>query len=186
MDQLLHETWDVPRGAQRFRELIIYISRECEDDPAFGATKLNKILYFSDFRAFERFGIPLTGFRYFRLPQGPAPKALIPVRKALIEEGAIRLDRIPLAPGITLDKTVALRAPALEHFTSDEIAVVDEVIKELWDLNATEVSNASHDVRWRVLTHKDSLPYEMAYLSDEPPTAKEIARTRELAAELGW
>jgi len=41
---------------EKFRELILYIARKSEDDPKFGAVKLNKILFFSDFAAFRAFG----------------------------------------------------------------------------------------------------------------------------------
>lgn len=69
-------TFKVPleRALQRLRELVVYISEKSEHDQHCGATKLNKILYHSDFRAFERFGVPLTGASYFRLPKGPAPR----------------------------------------------------------------------------------------------------------------
>jgi Protein of unknown function (DUF4065) len=181
-------TFKVPleRALQRLRELIVYISEKSEHDQYYGATKLNKILYHSDFRAFERFGVPLTGAAYFRLPKGPAPRLMIPVRNKLISEGAIRLDKIGLGYGLEQHRIVALRRPVLEHFTSDEIALVDEVIKELWPQTATEVSDASHDVRWRTLEHLDPIPYEFAFLSDDQITQEEIERTRELADKFGW
>jgi len=178
--------YPLERSAQRFRELIVYISRESVRDPHFGATKLNKILYHSDFRAYERFGVPLTGVSYFRLPKGPAPRALIPVRRELEREGAITIVKVPAPGGLEQHRTVALREPVLEHFTGDEIALVDEVIRELWHQNATEVSDASHDIRWRILDHKDGLPYEFAFLSGEGVTEADLARTRELAGQLGW
>jgi hypothetical protein len=182
----LHETFDVPRGTQRFRELIIYVSMKCEGDVHFGATKLNKILYHADFRAFERFGVPLTGVRYVKLQNGPAPRALVPVRDELEREGALRVVKVPIGPEHTQHRTVALRDPVLSLFTPDEIAVVDEVISDLWHQNALEVSNASHDIRWLTLQLKDPMPYEMAYLCNEPLTEADAARTRELAAALGW
>src|SRR5271165_6448352 len=120
------------RGIQRLRELIVYIAEKSQDDPFFGATKLNKILYHSDFRAFERFGVPLTGTKYFRLPKGPAPKTMIPIRDALVREGVIRIDYVPMG-NYEQHRIVAQRkSAALDHFTSDEIAIVDEVIKEMW------------------------------------------------------
>lgn len=187
--RFLHETWDVERSAQRFRELIIYIAQRSVADPWFGATKLNKILYHSDFRAFERFGVPLTGVRYFRLPQGPAPKKLKHVERELIEEGAIRIEEVELdfgRQGYRQKRTVALREPEMRLFTADEIALIDEVIRDLWSQNAAEVSNASHDVRWRVLQHKDSLPYEFARLADYPVTDSEDRHIQELANRFGW
>jgi hypothetical protein len=179
-------TVSVERSAQRFRELIVYISKRSVDDPHFGATKLNKILYYSDFKAFERFGVPLSGVSYFRLKAGPAPKALLPIRRELENERAIRVERITLSNGFEQHRTIALREPILEHFTTDELQIVDEVIHELWQQNATEVSDASHDVRWRVLCDRDTMPYEFAFLSNEKITAEEVERTRELAKQFGW
>jgi hypothetical protein len=180
-------TFKVPleRSLQRLRELIVYISEKSEHDQHYGATKLNKILYHSDFRAFERFGVPLTGVSYFRLPKGPAPRLMLPVRNDLIAEGAIRLDKIMLGDGFE-HRIVALRRPVLEHFTSDEISLVDEVIMELWPQTATDVSDASHDVRWKILCDKDPIPYEFAFFSNEPPTDDDIRRTFELNKEHNW
>ena len=174
------------RGTQRFRELIIYISAKSVHDVHFGAVKLNKVLYYSDFSAFKKFGIPLTGRVYFRLPQGPAPRALLPIRSELEREGAIRIDKISLGNGIRQDRTIALRAPVLELFTADEIALVDAVIEQLWDQTATQVSDASHDVRWKVLQDRDFLPYEFAYLESGAVSKAELQRTEELAEKLGW
>lgn len=176
----------VERSTQRFRELIVYISKKCEGDEYFGAVKLNKILYYSDFRAYERFGVPITGKSYFRLKNGPAPKALRPIRDALEAEGAIRVERRPLHNGYEQHRTVALREPFMEHFTADEVQVVDEVINELAGQNAKEVSDASHDVRWRVLQNKDGIPYEFAFLSNEPVSESDRKRTHELIDQHGW
>jgi hypothetical protein len=181
----LHFSFPVPRGVQRFRELIVYISQKCESDQYFGAIKLNKILYHSDFRAFERFGIPLTGMRYFRLRKGPAPQALVPIRRELEQEGAIRVETLHIGEW-EQHRTVALRDPVLAHFTSDELALVDAVISELWGQTAAEISDASHDIRWATLTDKDPMPYEFAFLSDELVTAAEAERTRELARRFNW
>lgn len=175
----------LPRRQQRFRELILYIADKCRDAEFFGAVKLNKILYHSDFRAFRRFGVPVTGVGYFRLPHGPAPAALLPVRRDLEREGAITVERRPIG-NLMQDRVVPLRMPYVELFSRDELDLVDEVIRELWDQTAEQVSDASHDVVWRTRGHREPIPYEAAYLDTEPLSAHEIARTRELADELGW
>jgi hypothetical protein len=184
-DRWLTFSFPVPKGRQRLRELIIYISERCKDAPLFGAVKLNKTLYHSDFRAFERFGIPLTGASYFALRQGPAPKAMVPVLNGLLEEGAITIEN--RAAGNRVQKRVVPQRKAfVELFTGDELALVDEVIKELWDQSADEVSNASHDVRWRTVKLQDLIPYEATFLSQGPLTDDDIARTKQLANEYGW
>jgi Protein of unknown function (DUF4065) len=92
----LNFSFPVDKGLQRFREMIIYVSRKSTGDVYFGAVKLNKILFYSDFLAFYRFGRPLTGFEYFRIQHGPAPRAMIPVSQELAKEGAIRFEEVTL------------------------------------------------------------------------------------------
>ena len=174
----------VPRGKQRFRELIIYVSKKCEGDSFFGAIKLNKILYYSDFSAFEVFGAPLTGLPYFKLPFGPAPQWLLPIRTELINEGALAISQVEIGD-LVQDRTIALRDPYLSLFVQDEIDLVDRVIEKLWGQTATEVSDASHDIRWRTLNLRDFLPYEFAYLDNEL-TSDDEARSIELAQQFGW
>ena len=52
---------------EKLSELILYISQKCATDPKFGAVKLNKILYLSDFLAFGNWGEPITGVEYQHL-----------------------------------------------------------------------------------------------------------------------
>jgi hypothetical protein len=175
----------VPKGIQRFRELIVYISEKCADCEFFGATKLNKILYHSDFRAFERFGEPLTGVAYFALNSGPAPVPLVPIRRELIQEGAITIEERPVGARVQ-HRVVAIREAYTELFTPVELELVGEVIEELWDQSAEEASNASHDVRWRTLRLEDRIPYEATFLSDDELSEEDLTRTKELADEFGW
>jgi hypothetical protein len=122
---------------------------------------------------------------YFAIQQGPAPKALIPIRDDLLKECAISIEKRPMG-NRTQDRVVPLREPYLDLFTKNELALVDEVIAELWDQSADEASNASHDIRWRTLNLKDDIPYEAVFLSDKEITENDIQRTRELAHEFGW
>jgi len=179
-------TYKVPMdgGQARLKELILYIAGKCAGDPGFGATKLNKILFYADFRSFERFGTPVTGEKYQCLKWGPAPSAMVPVRRELEEGGDIRIVKTDYG-GQTQRRVVALRQADLSFFTGRDIALVDSVIAELWGKTATEVSETSHGVQWRTCRLGDEIPYEAAYLSDEPITPDDIQRTRELACARG-
>lgn len=178
-------TFDVPRGRERFRELILHVSNECADDPTFGAVKLNKILFYSDLTAYERLGTPLTGMRYFRLKDGPAPYEMVPIRRALVSEGALRLEERPQG-NFTQKRPVALREADLDLFTKSEIAIVKEVITELWGKTATAVSRDSHGIAWHALNDRDYIPYEAAFLSGEAATDHDIIEARKLNEQHGW
>jgi hypothetical protein len=174
----------LPGDDTRLKELIVYIASRCQDDPAFGAIKLNKILFNADFRSFKRRGRPVTGSPYFRLKHGPAPRAMVPIMRELHEDGAVATQRRYVG-GYEQKRPIALRPADLALFSGEDIAILDEVIDDLWGQSATAVSEQSHGIQWMTRTDKEAIPYEAAFLSDEPVTADDVQRARELIEELG-
>jgi hypothetical protein len=158
---------------RKFRELILYVAKQCEADPKCGATKLNKILFYSDFRAYEDLGAAISGEAYQKLENGPAPKRFVPVVRDLEEERAcIWADR--RYHGKNLRKLIALREPDLSVFKPAEIDLVRDIIEDLWDLNATEVSDLSHRfVGWQAADLKEEIPYNTVFVDDPRPLSAE-------------
>lgn len=175
----------MPEGDRRLRELIIYISDKCEADPTYGATKLNKILFYSDFQSFLERRKPVTGEEYQRLEHGPAPRRLVPIRREMESAGDI-----VVRDGKYHDKdqhrVIALRPADLGIFDGEDIAIVDRVIDELWGKTAKEVSHISHGPWWKVCRDGQTIPYEFGFLTNEPLTPADIDRTKEMARDLGW
>jgi hypothetical protein len=178
-------TVDVPRGQERFRELILYVSKRCVNDATFGATMLNKILYYADFQAYERLGMPLTGVPYFRIKNGPAPFLVRKVRRDLVEEGALLIEEVPYG-NYTQHRSVALRDADISLFSKGEIEIVDQVIEALSGKTATKISYESHKTAWHVLGDKERIPYEAAFFSDEGANASDIKDARRLNEKYGW
>jgi len=173
-----------PEDEQKMKELILYISQKCADDPGFGYTKLNKILYFSDFLAYAYYGSPITGFEYQKLPNGPAPRRLLPMRKQLTETGELGIQEVPLRRGYVQKRTVNLRPPNLDAFSAKQIALVDAVIEALANVDATAASTWSHMmVGWKVAEMNETIPYETIFLTEEPPNEIDILRGLEVAKE---
>ena len=170
---------------RRLAEMILYIADKCERDPTFGATKLNKILAFADFSVYFRTGKPITGADYMRLPQGPAPRRLRPVRDKMAANHEVAL-RVISTGKYEQQRVVPLRQPDLSIFTAAEIAEVDKIIDVFWHQTAKTASEFSHGIAWRVAQNKASIPYEAVFLSDEELTDYDRVRTAELASELGW
>jgi len=171
---------------ERLRELLLYVVQKCEDDPRFGATKLNKILFYADFYAFAHFGEPITGAQYMKLPQGPAPKHLIPALQKLEQTGALEVFTKPTFFGGHQTRFVAKRTPDLSGFSGSQLALVDEVIEHLREMTAVDVSNATHGRAWKAACDKDLIPYESIFLSDRDATDEDTRRVRELAKSFNW
>lgn len=173
----------------KFEELILLIARECESHVFFGAIKLNKILFFCDFRAFAELGHPITGAEYIALEHGPVPRQLVPVRNEMREIGAISLENRG-----NQQRMVARRNPRWDLFSPAEQFVIREVIRELEDENADSVSELSHKfLGWRAARaeHKITgnntvIPYQSVFVSSRRPTDSEISEFSALAKEHGW
>jgi hypothetical protein len=170
-------------ATEKFKELIIYIAQESEYDPNFGSTKLNKILFFCDFLFYRAHGRSISEQRYFKLPYGPAPRALKPALFELVEEGAcIELERNHF--GRLQRRIIVLREANVEKFfTATEIALVASVIRALWDNSAQEVSDLSHHfIGWKAADLHEDIPYETIFLGDPQKcilTEEEIAYGRQ-------
>lgn len=168
-------------------ELMLYVALKCEEHQLFGAVKLNKILFYSDFYAYAKYGRPITGASYRKLALGPAPSRLVPVREMLQSEGAAFLRTVSTYSGMEQKRLLALRAPDLSLFSAEEIALVDSVIQELSRQTAQAVSDRSHEhVGWRLADMDEEIPYETILLPNTPIplTDAELKRGKAIAAEL--
>jgi Protein of unknown function (DUF4065) len=176
---------DTERTRSRLRELILYVSEKSKHDEKFGAIKLNKILYYADFIAFKKYGEPITGAQYMRLDKGPAPTHLMPVREDMLAKNEITI--VQRDYWTQTQKVVKPLRPAnLDLFSGREIALVDGIIDELWQMDAYEVSQRSHNRGWKAATERDAIPYEAIFLSDEGLDHDDIDWAYSVVNELGW
>lgn len=154
---------------RKLEELVLYISNQCSDHKLFGAIKLNKILFYSDFLYYQTSGKSITGAEYQKLERGPAPRRMLPVLAKLQGDGSVIVkERSMLVCGArrTQKRPVAQREPDLSIFTGGEIAFVDSIIQQLKDETACSVSDMSHDhLGWRLARMNETIPYEAAFLA---------------------
>ena len=89
--------------------------------------------------------------------------------------------------GLTQSRVIPLRNADLSVFSSDEIALIDEVIQAFCGANASDVSSYSHlEYGWRVAEYKEIIPYETAFISTREPSSTDKSRAKELALCYGW
>jgi uncharacterized phage-associated protein len=162
----------------KFTELVLYVAHRLRNDRAGGAVKLNKVLYFADVAHVRKHGRPITGADYQKLPQGPAPRRLKPVRSRLVAEGAADLVTEEFL-GYRMHRLVPRRDPDLSRFSADELATIDKVLADLKHLTGAQVSELSHEEPgWIHAQEGESIPYEMALVAKQQvltPTARRLA-----------
>lgn len=160
---------------KKFKELILYVSQIHAQDEAFGATKLNKVLFFADFLAYLYLGKSISGQEYQRLPEGPAPKKLLDARASLVKAKRLALNEVPYYTRKQI-RPIALDVPDLNVFTVREMAIIGQVVVSLWNKDASECSGLSHKfIGWIWAKDKETIPYEVALIANQTdPTTKEV------------
>jgi Protein of unknown function (DUF4065) len=169
---------------KKLREVALYLSDKSQGDETFGATKLNKLLFYADFLAYLNFGKPITGQEYFRLPKGPAPRRWVPVRDQMIKDGDLRIKKAEFH-GFPQDKPIALRDPDLSDFSGEEIALIAKLVELHRGKTASEISDESHGfIGWKLAAEKETIPYEVVRLRKRPLTEKEHRYAISMAKKL--
>ncbi len=173
--------------SRKFKEMILYFSqRGLDAGLVIGSTKLNKLLFFSDFGAYWALGQPISGARYQKLKNGRAARQLLPMQDQMLADGEVRWKQ--KSKNEWDDMLVPISAPNPAVFSKDELAAMDKVFEELRPFNAEAVSDYSHlrSAGWNVVEERHDIPYESAFVSTEPAPQEAIDLGRELAARYDW
>jgi uncharacterized phage-associated protein len=173
------------RDSYKFNQLVLYIAKRSEDDPRFGAVKLNKLLYYMDTRSYLELGKPITGAVYRHLPAGPVPYDIMEAKRQLVDAGHARIEWQPYF-NYRQERLVALQCAEISWLSEHERQIVDEVFDQLWEYNGTELSNISHrEWGWQLTGNYENIPYELAWLSPEPVPIEAIEHGLQIAKEYG-
>jgi antitoxin SocA-like protein len=166
----------------KLAELLLLVAEELADDPFGGAVKVNKVLFFAEFAHMRMTGRPITGVPYQKLPYGPAPRRLPPVRDYLIRTGAATLEKESIL-GREQHRLRPSRPARREMFAETELQAVTDALALLKDRTATDVSALSHEeLGWQLVEEGENIPFVTAYL--DPDQTRMSKRIRERAQEI--
>jgi hypothetical protein len=184
------QTDTAQQDERKLEELIVYIAQKCCDHERFGSIKLNKILFFSDFLAFQSRGKSITGSEYQKLDRGPAPRKMKPTLNKLEANEAIVVWPKPVVvqgKQCVQKRPSPRRKPDLSIFSGDEIEMVNAVIASLKDDTADQVSEMSHGMGWKLVDTHETIPYHTVFLGhgSEPLSKTDIAFGNKLLNSLG-
>jgi Protein of unknown function (DUF4065) len=170
----------------KFRALVLYVIWRTGEVRDFGTTKLNKVLWFSDARAFEAYGRSITGETYVRQKFGPVPRDIVSVLKELQDEGLIQAWSEPFFD-FEVIRYRAHEPPATSLFTADELGLIDWWIKHIAEQHtAASISETSHDYAWKIAKMGEELPFH-AFLASRirQPRDEELEWAKSAADQLG-
>jgi hypothetical protein len=173
-----------PLNDAKLRELILFVAARSEDDLNFGSIKLNKLLFFADFLAYVKLGKAITNHPYMRLPNGPAPKRMKPILEQLITDKSLAIQERNRY-GRTQKVPISLRDADLTLFSSEEIAIVTEVLDGMRRKNAKGIGTLSHRFEgWKLAKDREIIPYEVALVEFKKPRKQDIEKALAIRGEL--
>lgn len=171
---------DIRYDEDKLKDLILYIAFKSNDDSYFGKTKLNKILFFSDFLYYRHYGKAITGAKYIKNKYGPTVKHLdTTLRDLKTAYKAVMQNFIVF--GYDQKKLIAIDKVDLSRFDAQEISFVDQIISELRGDTANRVSKLSHEfAAWKILDFGDEIPYSLALVLN-PQKTKQLLSEKDIA-----
>jgi hypothetical protein len=152
-------------------ELIIYIAEQLKDNPNYGATLLNKSLYYSDLMQYLSKGNTITDLQYVRQAKGPTPEPgrFMTLLNLLQEHGDIEIVQVPFF-NYKQKKVLPKRAAEISVFEKEEIVLINDVVKKVGELSARAASDLTHELlAWKLSDNMEVLPNFTFLLTSKDP-----------------
>jgi transcriptional regulator with XRE-family HTH domain len=156
------------KNLEKFKEVLLYILKKVGSKPNVGESVLYKLLYFIDFNFYEKYEEQLIGATYIKNNFGPTPKEFIKIVEVMErEEKLVRVKEKYFE--YPQRKYLPLKDPDLSILKAHELMMIDEVLEKLSDMNATEISEYSHnDVPWLTTDDGEIIQYESVFYRTAP------------------
>ena len=150
-DEINQYTGYVQRNFEKFANMVLFF---IEDGRTF-ATRLNKYLFYSDFRFYSMTGSSISGYSYCAIDNGPVPDEYKRLYWKLWEKGFIDNKEITIS-----NKTFERFVPAKEFnrdlFTQKELKVIKKVYDDLRYKKTEEIIELSHKEKGWIENEKSS------------------------------
>ena len=150
---------------EKFKQTVLYVCFKCPPRKL-GAAKLHAVLWLSEWKFYlkNEGRKALTGATYLKQQQGHVPWQIFEVIPELVAEGKLNFTtELVLVFQFKLFHVLE-QAPAFNLLSTEEKALLDEVIGALKPLGAAEVSELSHrDEAWGSAQLNDEIPYASAW-----------------------
>ena len=126
-------------------------------------TKLNKLMFYADFKHFKDYAISMTGVQYAHLPYGPAPDHYEFFVAALHdEEKSISINEVQFND-YSGEYLRAVKEPVLSMFSTSELKILAMVKEYFAEFTAKKTSELSHQEKgYQETRNGELISYEFA------------------------
>ncbi len=122
----------------KIKNILLYILNECGET---FQTKMNKILFYTDFLSYRQYGISISGLSYKALDYGPVPEHWDRIYSQF-DEISQEQKTIGEKEGIILKTT---KQPDITTLTDTEQQILNTICNKFKNTSSTEISRISHN-----------------------------------------
>lgn len=160
---------------EKFKALVHYVAASCDDPHRLGATRLNKICWFSDSIAYRLNGVSMTGETYVKRQRGPVSKTILATVRELESEGKLHV-REQRFSTYKMRMFVALTEPDKSLFSDVDLEIVNAVMNDVCDNHtANSISDLTHDQIWAAANEGEEIPLFATLAAQDGELTDEIS-----------
>lgn len=125
-------------------------------------TKLNKLLWYSDFLHFHRESVSISGAKYVHLTYGPVPDNYDFCLSLLTQDQTLIREEVLVGPDTVREELIATRSYDPEVFSASAIETMEAVLNKLGKHTSKVLSDLSHKEKGYLET-RDGQPISYEY-----------------------
>jgi uncharacterized phage-associated protein len=123
----------------KLKNIMLYLIEKCG---SVFYTKMNKLLFYTDFLSYKSFGYGMSGLAYQALQYGPVPIRWDRVYSLM---DGIYPEMVEFNSGLCGTQLCSTLSPDMDYLTEEEIGLLDAVIDKFKESSASCISELSHD-----------------------------------------
>ena len=148
-----------PQSYSKLKNIILYFIDKCG---GVFKTKMNKLLFYTDFLSYKERGIGMSGLAYRAIQYGPVPSQW-DVVYGLMDD--IDHEIIPFLSGDSGEKLYSEIQPDMSALSQEEIDILDVVLQRFKKDTSNDISRTSHEEdAWKdYIGTKELIDYNKAF-----------------------
>jgi uncharacterized phage-associated protein len=160
-------------------EVIIWLAKM---KPGIDIYHVAKVLFYADKMHFNKYGRPIIGDTYIKMPSGPVPSGISDMIKEnswLSPKQSNQIKKSLIIDKSNDYKLAATREPDMKYFSKSDIVCLTDSLSKYGELSFNDLYTLTHSERCYYETeHNEKIDYALL-LDDENPYKNEILENME-------
>lgn len=148
---------------KKFTEMVVFFTEAMQP----WKTKMNKLLFYSDFLMFRQTGFSISGVQYRAIPMGPVPDNFNSIYEYLAKNDNIEILYSSFADGGIGEqfKSGSNRSADMEFFNKTELSILQNVVERFKNTSTNQIIELSHKEKaWQEnITEKKVIDYKYSF-----------------------